>query len=278
MSGIAKSIWYIESRFRQDVSLDDLADMAGMSKFHLSRAFSLTTGYTVSGYLRGRRLTEAARTLAAGAPDILAVALDFGYGSHEAFTRAFRDQFGRTPEEVRRQGNLDGLRLVQPMSMHPATPSTLIEPSIETIGPLRLAGLISRHPVQTGASIPEQWQRFQPFLGNIDGQAGGGSYGVIGEVFDDGTFDYFCGVAVTDPADLPPELTGIEISRRQYARFTHPGHVTTIRATVHHVYANWLPTAGRVPDPGCAMIEHYGQDFDGRTGFGTIEIWLGLKG
>jgi AraC family transcriptional regulator len=45
-------------------------------------------------YVRGRRLTEAAKVLSDGAPDILTVALDAGYGSHEAFTRAFRDQFG----------------------------------------------------------------------------------------------------------------------------------------------------------------------------------------
>ena len=49
-------------------------------------------------YMRGRRLSEAARVLANGGADILTVALDFGYGSHEAFTRAFRrSQFGVNP-------------------------------------------------------------------------------------------------------------------------------------------------------------------------------------
>ena len=52
-------------------------------------------------YARARRLTEAARVLAKGAPDILNVALEADYGSHEAFTRAFRDHFGMTPEAVR---------------------------------------------------------------------------------------------------------------------------------------------------------------------------------
>jgi len=44
---------------------------------------------SVMRYVRGRQLTEAARCLASGAPDILAIALEAGYGSHEAFTRAF---------------------------------------------------------------------------------------------------------------------------------------------------------------------------------------------
>jgi AraC family transcriptional regulator len=46
---------------------------------------------------------EAARQLCNGAPDILTIALNAGYGSHEAFTRAFRDQFGLTPEQARGQ-------------------------------------------------------------------------------------------------------------------------------------------------------------------------------
>ena len=52
-------------------------------------------------YLRARRLSVAARALVNGVPDIFSVALDVGYGSHEAFTRAFRERFGVTPESVR---------------------------------------------------------------------------------------------------------------------------------------------------------------------------------
>ena len=63
-------------------------------------------------YLRGRRLTEAAYALAAGADDILSVALDSCYASHEAFSRAFKAHFGRTPEEVRKSESIEGLRLV----------------------------------------------------------------------------------------------------------------------------------------------------------------------
>ena len=62
-------------------------------------------------YVRGRRLTEAAKALSNGAPDILSVALDAGYGSHEAFTRAFRDEFGVTPETIRAQGHLKKINL-----------------------------------------------------------------------------------------------------------------------------------------------------------------------
>lgn len=94
MRFVGKVIWYIETNFRKGVGLEEIAEACGVSRFHMCRGFAAATGYPVMDYLRGRRLTEAARQLAAGAPNILEVALDAGYGSHEAFTRAFRDRFG----------------------------------------------------------------------------------------------------------------------------------------------------------------------------------------
>ena len=92
MSAVLKTVWFIETRFRDgELSLETMAEHAGVSRSHLSRIFPVITGHQLSSYIRGRRLTEAARELAEGAPHILDVALDAGYGSHEAFTRAFRD-------------------------------------------------------------------------------------------------------------------------------------------------------------------------------------------
>src|SRR5579864_3296772 len=107
LNPVGKALWFIESHSSSELSLDDVAAKAGVSRFHMTRAFAAATGWSIMRYLRGRRLTEAARTLAYGAPDILGVALDAGYSSHEAFTRAFRDQFGMTPEAIRAQRNLD---------------------------------------------------------------------------------------------------------------------------------------------------------------------------
>jgi len=53
-----------------------------------------------------------------GAPDILNVALAAGYSSHEAFTRAFREQFGITPEMLRAQGHGNNLSLVEAIMMN----------------------------------------------------------------------------------------------------------------------------------------------------------------
>src|SRR3569833_2165782 len=99
MNPVGKALWYIESHFSAQLSLEEIAEIGGVSRYHMTRAFGAATGQSVMRYVRARRLTEAARALSGGAPDILAVAIEAGYGSHEAFTRAFRDQFGMTPEE-----------------------------------------------------------------------------------------------------------------------------------------------------------------------------------
>src|SRR4029453_18010801 len=107
MSVTRKALWYIESHLSGDTSLDAIADVAEVSRFHLSRAFSAATGYSITSYLRARRLSEAAKSLAQGAPDILAVALDAGYGSHEAFLPGVRHPFflppGHPPRRTRRR-------------------------------------------------------------------------------------------------------------------------------------------------------------------------------
>ena len=117
MNPANKALWFIESHLDEAMNLDDIAGVAGISRFHMVRAFAAATGLPVMRYVRARRLSEAARALAAGAPDILTLALDADYGSHEAFTRAFRDHFGATPETVRSQARIDPTKLQEPIQM-----------------------------------------------------------------------------------------------------------------------------------------------------------------
>ena len=156
MNPVGKALWFIETRFADDLALDDIAEHAGVSRFHMTRAFGDATGHSIMRYVRGRRLTESARALARGAPDILAVALQGGYGSHEAFTRAFREQFGVTPESVRAMGTLDHLQLLEPIRMDQAILDTLAPPRFETRKTFFVAGLGERYTCETSAAIPAQ--------------------------------------------------------------------------------------------------------------------------
>src|SRR3954470_710827 len=105
-------------------------------------------------YVRARRLTRAAQALAAGAPDILSLALEADYSSHEAFTRAFRDHFGVTPESVRAATCLDHLQLQEPIIMNSTPLDNLKAPRFETGKALLVAGIGERctHSPTCGAN------------------------------------------------------------------------------------------------------------------------------
>jgi AraC family transcriptional regulator len=273
---VAKALWYIESHFAMEISLEDVAAAGDVSRFHMSRAFGLATSRPVMRHVRGRRLTEAARALSRGAPDILGVALDAGYGSHEAFTRAFRDQFGVTPEMVRSRGDLDQLELVEPIRMNEKIHVELEEPRRESGGPLLIAGLRARYSVDALAGIPMQWQRFRPYIDAIQGRVGGASYGVCCEYAEPGQFDYVTGVTVSSLTDLPPELSGVRVPAHDYLVFRHAGHVSAIPGTWEAIMDRWLPASGiRMAVAPC--FERVGEDFDPDMGMGGIEIWIPIQ-
>lgn len=204
MNPVGKALWYIERHFAEDLSLEEVANFADVSRYHLTRAFGVATGHSIMRYVRGRRLTEAARSLASGAPDILAVALEAGYGSHEAFTRAFHDQFGRTPEQVRAQRDLGNIQLVEPIKMDETPMLELEPPRFENGRSLLIAGLGERYNCESSAAIPAQWQRFLPSFGNVPGQIGHVAYGVCCNSDEVGNFDYICGVNEHDVAFVRP--------------------------------------------------------------------------
>jgi AraC family transcriptional regulator len=278
---VAKALWYIENNFASELLLEEIANVAGVSRYHVSRAFGEAIGRPVTGYVRGRRLTEAAKVLAAGAADILTVALEAGYGSHEAFTRAFREQFGLTPESVRAQRHLDNLELVEAHSMdmviNHSVLNELAEPRFESRKAFLVAGLSVRYGYEScGGGIPAQWQRFAPYIGNVPGQIGSDAYGVRHNSDDNG-LDYLCGVEVGEFSQLPPELSRLRVPANRSAVFTHSGHVSAIRSTWSTIWSKWLPKSGHqladAPD-----FERYDSRFDPRTGNGEVEIWVPLKG
>ncbi len=269
-----KALWFIESHFAQDLTLEEIACVSGVSRYHISRAFGISMGRSIMGYIRGRRLSEAARLLAAGAPEILAVAIEAGYGSHEAFTRAFRDQFGLTPETVRARGNLDQLNLTEAITLDQTMLATLEAPRFEEGRPLLLAGLSVRYDGETSSAIPAQWQRFAAYLGTIPGRVDKvRACGLCYNCVEAGNFDYMCGVEVSEKAVLPAELTSFNVPRQKYAVFMHRDHISAIRRTWNTIMNKWVPESG-IAIPGAPDFELYDERFDPVTGEGGLEIWI----
>lgn len=101
---IKNALKYIDKLGANKTTIEDVAKNAGFSVDYFNRIFRSHTGFNVMEYVRFRKLNRAARMLR-NSPnkDILDVALDCGYESHEGFSRAFKEQYGKTPSEYREQ-------------------------------------------------------------------------------------------------------------------------------------------------------------------------------
>jgi AraC family transcriptional regulator len=275
VSVTSKAVWFIESHLNEHLSLDAVAEIAGVSRFHLSRAFSASTGESFAGYVRARRLSEAAKALNRGAPDILAVALEAGYGSHEAFTRAFRQHFGITPDQFRSQP-IYQIQLKEPFAMHEPSSTTLAPPRLIQSDAILIFGVAKRCQAVGDPEIPSLWSAFAPHIGHIDGQIGNVAYGVIYNSDDSGAWDYMASVAVREFPAHPAEFTRLRIPPQTYAIFEHRDHVSSIANTWRAIWEQGLADAGWKAADGPAL-ERYDEKFDGRTGLGGFEIWVPVK-
>jgi AraC family transcriptional regulator len=270
---VGMALWLIESNLTTGISLDEIATATGLSRFQLSRQFGRVIGWPVMAYLRARRLSEAARMMAAGADDILAVALDAGYGSHEAFTRAFRDHFGLAPESLRALASTETLTLMEPRRMDMTDFVTLDAARFVMGTPMLIAGLSERYSFEDVAGIPAQWQRFGPHIGHVPDQRGTVCYGLCHNYGDNGQFNYLCGVEIARADNLPSGFTLVRLVVQTYAVFTHRNHISTIGKTMRTIWQKWLPSSGyrfaEAPE-----FERYDDRFDPMTGNGEVEIWL----
>lgn len=96
-----KILRFIEEHLNENLDVDQVAAIAGYSKFHLERIFALENGCTIYKYVKMRRLTEAARQLIFSSRPILDIALNAGYDSQQAFTLAFKKVYEITPKVYR---------------------------------------------------------------------------------------------------------------------------------------------------------------------------------
>lgn len=99
---IKRVLELIDARLDQTVSLDEMAQVAGLSPFHFSRQFKRSTGASPHRFLLSRRLERARLLLEKPGAELGAVSQQVGFADQSHFTRWFRRQFGVTPGQVKR--------------------------------------------------------------------------------------------------------------------------------------------------------------------------------
>jgi AraC family transcriptional regulator len=273
MSLTNKALFVIERNLSDAISLSWVADQCNSSQFHLVRAFGEATGFSLMEYVRSRRLTNAAHELAKGTGDILSIALDQQYASHEAFSRAFKARFGKSPDEVRKARSTHGLPLVEAIRQKEGKGVPLKEPTVKSVGELKFVGLSRNVPYDQMQTIAGQWQHFMSnCYRNVDNKLPEPPVGVTTASTHDG-LDYLCAAEVSSFGEVPKGCTKLTLAPGAYAVFAHDGHITDLRQTYDAIWNEWFPKSGKSPAE-TSGLERHNASFDPRTGNGGVTIWI----
>ena len=273
MTLVDRAVWQMETKLCQPLSLTKLSDLCAVSPFHLSRTFRSATGLSPMTYLRARRLSAAAEALAAGDEDILTIALEMQYGSHEAFTRAFASYFGVLPSNLRAARSTQSVVLLEPLKMKNSLLVDVAAPKIKERDAFRVIGLSTHCTFEDVSAIPLLWQTFNEREDDIPSAVSGAAYGVCCDADEAGRFRYVAGMETTAATGIPECMDTVSIPANRYAVFTHSGHVSDLPKTVYTIWNKALPDAGLEPKQA-PDFELYDRRFDPLTGRGVVEIWI----
>jgi AraC family transcriptional regulator len=99
---------YIEAHLEGDLTIDHLASIAFLSRFHFARAFKIAVGRSPHRYVSAKRLERAKALLIREDRSLVDIALALNFSCQANFTRAFRQVTGHTPGEYRRRSKSSG--------------------------------------------------------------------------------------------------------------------------------------------------------------------------
>lgn len=284
MKRFQRGIDFIEGHLFEPFTLDDVASAAALSTYHFARTFRVLMGETVMDYARRRRLVLAAVRLVDEDVRIIDLALASKFESQEAFARAFKRQFHKTPGEWRKSGarlmanTLNAPDLSQ--LVHTKEKITM-EPKFVETQEFKVVGLMANFNDETKSSIPDLWSVFAPRMGEITARIEGTTYGVcFPAALDDENFDYMTAVPVENFDSVPEGMVARTVPAHKFAVFTHKTGDDTmhndLQKSVQYIWGTWLPNSGyehaKVPD-----FELYDSRMDTMTGKGEFDLYLPVK-
>ena len=212
---VQNTLQWIEENLSQSIQVDQLATTAHLSSFYYQRLFSRLVGKPVMEYVKLRRLANAADYLAQHNARILDTALNFGFDSHETFTRSFKDAYGLTPEEYRAAPRPLSHYLMPDLSLQYylvdenvplATDAIVLEVSrTHLAAPREFIGFTLQNPMADTPGIDflgELWTRLHQQKELIRHLVNGGNEAGIsypGEAA--GCFSYFAGAEISEAED-----------------------------------------------------------------------------
>ena len=285
ISELNRLVELVEVRLTDELDVAALASELGTTEYHLRRMFSSLAGMPLSEYVRRRRMTVAAADVL-GSDDLLSIAVRYGYGSAEAFGRAFRSVHGVSPGAVRRDG---GPLRTQPQLRFRLTVegNITMDARITERPDFLLVGHAARVPlIHEGvnphiqahiASLPPAEHSRLKELSNADPS---GLLQVSADVdpdYSEGSeLTYLHGVAVTADTPAPGDLDRIEIPAGTWAVFrTEGAYPAALQSAWAATATEWFPSNPWRLRPGPSMVAILDRSDDFSTA--VCELWLPVE-
>ncbi|MEU4235861.1 GyrI-like domain-containing protein [Actinoplanes sp. NPDC026619] len=276
----------VEEQLTAELDVSGLAAKLGTTEYHLRRMFSSLAGMPLSEYVRRRRMTVAAADVIRSTDDLLAIAVRYGYGSTEAFGRAFRAVHGAGAGEVRRDG---GPLRTQPQLRFRLTVEGSIpmdtriadRPAFRLIGHAARVPLIHQginpHIQQHVAALPvEESLR----LKELSDTEPAGLLAVSDDLDPDraegSELTYLHGVALSGAVPVPGDLDVIEVPAGRWAVFRSSGpYPQALQQTWAATATEWFPANPWRLRPGPEIVAVLERAADFSTA--TCELWLPVE-
>lgn len=279
LENLNRAMDYIEEHLEGEISYDRAAQLAGCSRYHLLRMFPYLTGVSLSEYIRRRRLTLAAFALQDGTLKVIDAALQYGYESPEAFSRAFKALHGMSPDQARRGGG--ALAAYPRMSFHISVKGdSQMKYRMTHRGAFRVFGVWAEMSgdMQTAfRQVPEFCRRcdedgsvdtINRLLGRFsDNYTLSALYGHTEE-----SFRYMLCNFLPQGMEIPEGFTLLEVPEADWAVFDVPE--CEMQKVWPRVYSEWFPDSGYELAQGPQFEMYYGLA-EHQNGFG--EIWVPVK-
>jgi len=276
---INRVIFHIEAHLGEPLSLEALAKVASFSPYHFHRIFAAFTGEPLAAFIRRLRLERAAQHLLHLDAPVTEIALDAGYETPSAFTRAFAGHFGVTPTEYRQRHEPMSLLGARLLALTNLVEDVAMTPEIRTVDPVPV--LFVR---RTGPYYQAAGEAFG-VLCRFAGSRGllGPAARMIGISHDDphvteeSKFRY--DACVTLDREVTPEgEVGLKrLAGGKYAVFLHAGAYEGLQRTYDQIFKAWLPASGeKLREEPCFEVYLNSPD-QVRPDALRTEIWLPIQ-
>ena len=284
---LKRSVMFMEEHLLEDINTEDVANQVHISPFYFQKGFKIMTEYTVSEYIRNRRLYLAALEVIAGKEKIIDLAYKYRYDTPESFSRAFSRFHGVTPSQM--QSNPAKIVSFLPLKiMISIQGGNKMDYTVEKMGAMKLIGFKTNISNETGyTDIPNFWTEIakEYFMQKSSNQkvqdvverSRVGEYGVCIDTGNmDGQFSYMI-AGNYDGGEVPDGMEVYEIPALTWAKFKCVGPIPqALQAVNTKIFKEWLPGNPDYEMSGGFNIEWYGAGDPNQLNYES-GIWVPVK-